>query len=580
MFLDDAIDDVVDVFEAPVKAVLDAAEGAVNAAQSVGDFVYDAIQRGIEAVLELKDEVIEALDDATKALVNAAKSLAKAADDIVKAADDILKKVGDGLDAIRKAAEGVILDIADVIAGAYDWVENNLPDPVDWVLNDVLPAIWGGLKLLAAVCALVVTWPLVVAATFICNLVTESYGHEYGKVVEAILRGDRRYREMYRIKRLPARRNYVIVSDIHRWAGADEQDAGFKNDSRSLYDRVLEHYGIEQWSLIENGDVEDYWLRGGGAYGVAYDMASYLPAPVLDSKFLDSGLIAAAQVHLARVVRTHKTTYTRLRALFHGANGELGRYHRTAGNHDDINITPQMQKGLQQVFPGLQVNDYIVLEEANGRGVALIAHGHQTDAWNQGACAFLGRITTSIASAIRDLPFAPENLGVPDPKFTDKLWRSVLENQTSLANDTLDQISPFGADTDLGSLDEVTLFEAFRKIWGGALGDVAGPWVLLGHTHTPLWKPSDPESKGVWQRYVNSGCCIFNRMVTAIEWAFAEGMAEPEVRLVGWRWHRDVDAAAPERGLIARRFVGYGRSRWLGSTGADFTFNHAIPPGV
>ncbi len=567
--IDDAFDTAKDAFEGPVNAVLDGFEGAANTAESIGEFVYDAIESGIEAVLELKDEVLEKLDDATRALVEIGKALARAVEDVTKIVDGIASAIDSGLDAIKRAAEGALLDAFDFMASAVEWVEKNLPDPVDWVLNDVLPAAWGALKLIAAVAGLLATWPAFLAAAFICNLIAENYGHEYGTVIEAVLRGDKRYQEMFRIVRLPARRNYVIVSDIHRWANNDEQEAGFLHDSRELFDRVMEHYGIEEWALIENGDVEDYWLRGGGLYGVAYDVASMMPGPVLDGKVLDGGLATAAQFHLGKIMRTHASTYARLKALFHNKQ----RYFRTVGNHDDVNSRPEMQAVLRRMFPGLQVADYIVLQEPNGRGAAAIAHGHQTDAWNYGACSFLGRTTTSLASGLRDLPFIPSSLGVPDKTVSDALWNSG-------GMDLLDQVGPFGADPDLGSLDEVALFESCRRIWGGAGPDIAkGPWLLLGHTHVPLWKPANPETNGVWRRYVNSGCCVFSRMITTIEWVYQDGMAEPEVRLVAWRWAKDVGAVPPEREreIVARRLIAYNSSRRLASDGVDYRFNHPVP---
>ncbi len=190
------------------------------------------------------------------------------------------------------------------------------------IVNDFIPAIWGGLKLILAAAALCFFLPAVALGVLVCNLVRQEFGHEPGTVAEAILRGSKRYGEMFQVLRLPARSRYVIVSDIHRWSDKDEQEAGFLNDSRLLFDRVLDHYGAFEpaagrtWSLIENGDVEDFWLSGGSWWGVVYDMASMLPSPALDIKFLDDGLLTAALAHQKRIFATpHKDVRAHPRVL-------------------------------------------------------------------------------------------------------------------------------------------------------------------------------------------------------------------------------------------------------------------------
>jgi hypothetical protein len=166
-------------------------------------------------------------------------------------------------------------------------------------------------------------------------------------------------------------------------------------------------------------------------------------------------------------------------------------------------------------------------------------------------------------------------LGVPTKSAGEKVWETT-------AADEMDQVGPFGADLpDFGSLDEVAIFEAFRRVWGGVgPGIDAGPWVLLGHTHVPLTAPCHPESKdAVWRRYVNSGCGIFPRMVTSIEWDFTGPTDEPSIVLVAWRWHQDISPLGPPRGIVARRLVADFDSHTFKAAG-DFPFDHPVPPGV
>ena len=84
------------------------------------------------------------------------------------------------------------------------------------------------------------------------------------------------------------------------------------------------------------------------------------------------------------------------------------------------------------------------------------------------------------------------------------------------------------------SLDEELLFDAV----GGAVD--GGPWLLMGHTHSPLLQPLS--RTGVrWMRYANSGHGLWEGMITAIEWEGSLGRPfQPKV--VAWvRLDRDDD---------------------------------------
>jgi UDP-2,3-diacylglucosamine pyrophosphatase LpxH len=410
-------------------------------------------------------------------------------------------------------------------AAAVDWVEKNLPGPLSWIVDDALPFGWALLKLGTAVVSVLSSLSALVAKAFICNLVARHERHENGTVAQGILRGGKRFREMHRIEQLPHDRNYVITSDQHRWASVDEMDAASINKTRRLYAAVLEYYGLQEWTLIENGDAEDYWLRGGSAYGVVFDMANVLPGPDLDRAFEGRLKIDAAKMHLAKIVESNKVVYNRIEVLFDRNN----RYVRTNGNHDDVNLRPEMIQELTRYFSNFRIAEYVVLEDGP-KAVALISHGHQTDAWNHDACSYLGRVTTPLNSALRDLSFGEIKEGVPDAKVGDAIWAGKSANK-------LDEVGPFGANSDLGSLDEQALFESFRKIWGTPANIEAGPWLILGHTHVPLSSPSSPVNNGIWGRYLNTGCCIFPSMITCVEWGkHGVADAQPSPRLVAWRW--------------------------------------------
>ena len=107
---------------------------------------------------------------------------------------------------------------------------------------------------------------------------------------------------------------------------------------------ALHHYATQGYHLIENGDIEDYWLRGGSTYGVIYDIASGLPAPYLDKAFNEAQVLAATKFHLYAIVDQNKPLYTLIKSGFYDQN----RYSRTVGNHDDVYSHPKMVEALRR----------------------------------------------------------------------------------------------------------------------------------------------------------------------------------------------------------------------------------------
>jgi hypothetical protein len=354
---------------------------------------------------------------------------------------------------------------------------------------------------------------------FICTQMANVYGEEYGTVLRAIMAGYDRYVQMYRVRRLPAGGRYVIVSDLHRYAPGD-LDIPSQQDDVRLYQGVLEHYAKGAWSLIENGDVEDFWLRGGSSWGVAYDVASGFTGASADAA-LEAGVGGIAELHLAHVVGNprYARVYAMLRSLYH----DQGRYYRTAGNHDDVYRSPAMVDALGRYFPGIGVDDFIVFDGPSGPA-GLVAHGHQTDAWNSGACSFLGRFTTSVVSAINDvLPDAKE-LGVPGADSV-KLWDGEGGN-------TLTDVSPLiGVTLATDSLDEPILHDTYVDTFGDG-----GPWLILGHTHAPRIDAWDDDTDDNWARYLNDGAVLFPQMLTAVEWDGSADADNPTLTLVAWRY--------------------------------------------
>ena len=80
---------------------------------------------------------------------------------------------------------------------------------------------------------------------------------------------------------------------------------------------------------------------------------------------------------------------------------------RVLGNHDDAWRSDDFLPGLQVVYPGLEVFDYVLLGDYAGQPPAfgnspkvIMAHGHQFDAWNNSICRKAGAMITESVSGI------------------------------------------------------------------------------------------------------------------------------------------------------------------------------------
>ena len=135
----------------------------------------------------------------------------------------------------------------------------------------------------------------------------------------------------------------------------------------------------------------------------------------------------------------------------------------------------------------------------------------------------LGKTATWIGSLVRDVPFGVEPGAPPDGRATRRLLTGGAPNRLIPVHRI------FGASTDFDTMDEELLFSAV-----GDRGD--GPWIILGHTHSPVLGPTSRVGRA-WTRYANSGCGVWNGMITALEY---DGTGpESTVALVAW---------APEEG--------------------------------
>lgn len=326
-----------------------------------------------------------------------------------------------------------------------------------------------------------------------------------------------------RIIRLPAAGRYLITSDLHR-STPGPGDWPTIQQVTGLYAEMLDSYGEREWTLVENGDVEDFWVVGGSVWGCVYDAARIVQRLGGGSELWSE----MVRCHLDRIVSHNEAVYERIERHF----SDRGRYFRTVGNHDDVYLHDEGVAQLRRHHPGVGVADFVVLEAAPGPQ-AVITHGHQTDSWNAPFQDGLGKLMTWMGSLSNDLPFGPSNPDLPSPAVTarmlDGTWPDLLTPVSHL----------YGANGEFDSTNEVQMHKAWLKRWGG---DTDEPWLFLGHTHHPLRSPGRPDDSGSrWSKYLNSGSGITHRLITAIEWDGTGDPLRPRLRLVAW--HRDGDGA-------------------------------------
>jgi hypothetical protein len=338
-------------------------------------------------------------------------------------------------------------------------------------------------------------------------------------LVAAVCRGEETPPGFGRLRRLDATQPWLITSDLHRCV-AGRLDLVGQQDDRELYAAMLDWYAERGFGLIENGDVEDFWMVGGSVWGSVYDVLRLVGAALV-GRSGDSLRQATYVAHLERIVANNRPIYDRLGRRF----GRAGRYHRTIGNHDDAYEDDRLAARLADLTGGATMSSWLALDGPGGTE-AVLCHGHVADGWNAPGRATLGKLSSWVADMIRDapVPLTPDDL--PPPRVTRQLLSGRRRNGLLRVNPR------FGASSSYDSLDEELLFDAL----GGAAN--VGPWVIMGHTHFPVVEPAS-DTGARWWRYINSGHGLGAGVITGVEWPGADssdGGGAPRPRLVAWCW--------------------------------------------
>ena len=296
----------------------------------------------------------------------------------------------------------------------------------------------------------------------------------WGEEVEAKGRERRISAACRRAKRLPIDDNskLVLFSDTHRGRGSGADDFA-KN--QKLYYTALRHYCREGYTYIELGDGDELWQER----------------------------------HMWEITAEYDHIFGLLSLLY-----REGRLHMLYGNHDKVKsnenwVRLNLQSYYQRreaapspLFPGIRVEEAILLAHRETGGEILLLHGHQADFFNDNLWR-LGRFLVRY------------------------LWQPL-------------ELVGFRNPFDAGQNHKrQTIVERILAGWG----EKNNRPVVAGHTHRPIFpqKASD--------RYYNTGSSVHTRYITALE------ITEGAMALVKW------EIAAREDGSlhIAKEALSYAR---------------------
>ncbi len=512
--------------------VSDLSDAAVDLGEDMVDSLVDAVEEGIATVGGWISEAGEGLG-----------SLLESAADAAAAVWDWIAEAGSSLwDWVKQVAHDVWEWTASTAADAWDWVREAAGSAWDWVQN-AAATVWGWIEAAAhavgefieekvlpflerALWVLILS-PLLLSALMIwivCEIVGV-VGKEYD-IIEGLFELDEDLLAERPVAFLPTSGNYVIVSDLHLFIEGDPLDRFRQLGNHELYRAVLASYAAvqEPYTLIENGDIEDLWMREVTLRDAVLETFFVLTFPLTASMGEEYDNHRTRE-QAVRIFESNADVYQLIRTLYH----DRGRFVRVAGNHDDPWRQAEFIDGLRVVYPELEVFDYAFLGDYGsdmhhhgGKSPeVIVAHGHQLDEWNTPACSAAGEIVTMVVSGIPSLAAG----------YTERAdWESKLWGQ--------------GFGDELASswttIDEVAFCDTVREDFGD---HPYVPQFILGHTHSPREDPDVPDRwlaclrghrESPFPQYENSG--------TAGRWEeflWCVTVENGDVQLRGWTWGDD-----------------------------------------
>lgn len=511
--VDEAVDTTVDwVDENIVDPIEDVIEETYDFASELGEDFLDGVEEFAEKIAEVAGEIQERIETAW--------------DDMTTAVGDVLSRLWEG---IENAWNGLVHTLEEwgewlkeQVDSAVDWLLSSAEAVLKWFLDDLVPWVvsllrlpWVLAKVLGGLLALGTCW-----------IVSKFTQPEEVKVIKALTDHHPRFLEEFRLERRPVEHKYVVFSDIHLFVNGD---FNFYRNNRNgdLHRWLLAKYAADGYHLIENGDIEDFWMRGGSIRGHILDVADVLPWPFHYEAYSNQAAWSAMQAHAVNIFMDNAETYALVDSLYVAKD----RYARTVGNHDDAWDGEEMLPLFGLVYRNPVVaNDYVLLDNSTtGETEVIIAHGHQSDIWNMRLCDYAGKLVTEGFSVLTE---ASMGLISKAKKFyvTREEWNAELSDMGF--DNELHTMEGLGLKQ---SLDEVELYKNIEEIYGNSPRQ---PYLILGHTHNVKDDAGVPDymyrDDWNWKEYSNSGTTgMWEEMVTCLE------MDYPDITPIAWYFSQD-----------------------------------------
>ena len=513
--------------------VCDAVE---DAAEWVEDQVDDAVDTVVDAVDDAIASVGDFFEDVGEWVESAVEDVGQFVSDVAEAVWDWITETASSIwDWIKKVAGQIWEWTAGALQDAWDWARDAASDAWDWISDtastvlDTLCSVWDAIVdfveekvvpfLLDVLWVLTHIDDLIVAGVLgLLCLITEQDEKEYD-LIEGLFLLDQEALADRKVVFLSDQAKYVIFSDIHLFIAGDPLDRFRQIGNHELYQVVLASYFADGYTLVENGDIEDLWMRettlGEAQLDEVTDVLGWPFGDMIEQDYEKHRIRSQA----VKIFDNNQDVYQTIRNLYHNT----GRYVRLLGNHDDAWRSGDYLPGLQIVYPGVEVYDYALIGNYNSQPPVygntpkvIIAHGHQLDAWNNSICRAAGAAITESVSGIPSLAANVKERS----EWEQELRGLGFKNELS---------------EDIASIDELEFYETIEDDFGNY---PYVPQFILGHTHAPLDDPQIPDwmSRDEWNftEYTNDG--------TAGRWEQFIWCATVEngiVGLHGWTWDAD-----------------------------------------
>lgn len=250
---------------------------------------------------------------------------------------------------------------------------------------------------------------------------------------------------------------FILFSDCHRG------DSSFADDfanNRNIYYHALQHYFKEGFSYIELGDGDELW----------------------ENLFFKT--IFEANKNVFKVLQKYHFSK---------------RLHMIYGNHDMVYRNPNFvkkklstyfdaRKGKNvPLFPNIEYNEAIILENSDTQQELFLTHGHQAD--------FMNYVGWKINRFMVRVLWKPLQVwGIKDPTSPAKNYVELIKVERRI------------------------------KKW---IADNGNKITITGHTHRPRFPK--PEENAL--HYFNDGSCVHPRSITGIE------IVNGTIALI--KWHID-----------------------------------------